>query len=112
VYGQSLRTKVEDAQGRDVAAEDRSRTDGWEIAAFFPTPVVLGDRLYVSAQLGVTYVVDATAATLDAAALVAVNDLGPLGETWSLSGPTFVGGVLYHRSSRELVAIRETGGGR
>ena len=45
------------------------------------------------------------APVLDAKALIAVNDLGPLGDTWSLSGPSLAEGVLYHRSGKELVAI-------
>ena len=42
---------------------------------------------------------------LDERSLVSVNDLGPLGDTWSMSGPSFVDGTLYHRSAREVVAI-------
>ena len=105
LYGRPLRTKTTDALGVEIADEDRSRTDGWEIDAFFPTPIELGGNLYFSTMLGVTYVVDAHAPVLDARALVAVNDAGPLGDTWSLSGPACADGVLYHRTARELVAI-------
>ena len=51
------------------------------------------------------YVVDITIEDLDERSLVSVNDLGPLGDTWSMSGPSFVDGTLYHRSAREVVAI-------
>ena len=105
LYGKPLRTKTVDARGVEIADEDRSRTDGWEIDAFFPTPVVLGSHLYITTMLGTVYVVDITAEDLDQRALVAVNDLGPLGDCWSMSGPSAAGGVLYHRSARELVAI-------
>jgi outer membrane protein assembly factor BamB len=105
LYGKPLRTKTVDARGVEIADEDRSRTDGWEIDAFFPTPVQLGSHLYFTTMLGTVYVVDAAAPVLDARALVAVNDLGPLGDCWSMSGPSAAGGVLYHRSARELVAI-------
>jgi len=105
MYGAPLRTKTVDARGVEIADEDRSRTDGWEIDAFFPTPVVLGSHLYITTMLGTVYVVDITAEDLDQRALVAVNDLGPLGDCWSMSGPSAAGGVLYHRSARELVAI-------
>jgi hypothetical protein len=57
-------------------------------------------------MLGTVYVVDIAAEDLDQRALVAVNDLGPLGDCWSMSGPSAAGGVLFHRSARELVAIR------
>ena len=111
-YGAPLATKTVDARGVEIADEDRSRTDGWEIDAFFPTPVVLGKHLYITTMLGTVYVVDTTAADLDQRALVAVNDLGPLSDCWSLSGPSCAGGILYHRNARELVAIgvaREAG---
>jgi len=38
-------------------------------------------------------------------ALVAVNDLGPSGETWSLNTPSYSGGRLYHRTLKEVIAI-------
>ncbi len=106
LFGKPLRTKTVDARGVNIADEDRSRTDGWEIDAFFPTPVVLGAHLYFTTMLGTVYVIDAHAPVLDTRALVAVNDLGPLGDCWSMSGPSAAGGVLYHRNARELVAIR------
>ncbi len=105
IYGTSLKTRTVDNQGREIADEDRSRTDGWQVNAFFPTPVVLGDKLYISTMLGITYVIDTTASVLDEKALLAVNDLGPIGDTWSLSGPSYAQGILYHRSAKELVAI-------
>ena len=110
-YGKPLRTKTVDARGVEIADEDRSRTDGWEIDAFFPTPVVIGKHLYVTTMLGTVYVVDITAEDLDQRALIAVNDLGPLGDCWSMSGPSCMDGVLYHRNARELVAIGGAGSG-
>ena len=105
VYGIAVRTKTEDAQGNDVAAEDRSRTDGWEIPAFWGSPVALGNKIYFTTMLGITYVVDAGAKVLDESALLAINDLGPSGETWSLNTPSYSNGRMYHRSLKELVAI-------
>jgi hypothetical protein len=106
VYGIAVRTKTEDIYGNDVASEDRSRTDGWEIPAFWGSPIALGNKLYFTTMLGITYVVDSNARVLDEKALLAVNDLGPSGETWSLNTPSFSDGVLYHRSLKEVVAIR------
>lgn len=48
---------------------------------------------------------DPRAPTVDDWALVAVNDLGPSGETWSLNAIAMVGGSLYHRTSKELIRI-------
>jgi hypothetical protein len=105
VYNRPIQIQTLDNRGVEIANEARSRTDGWQVNAFFPTPVVLGHRLYLSTMAGITYVLDAKAAVLDSKAVLAVNDVGLLGETWSLSGPSLADGVLYHRSARELVAI-------
>lgn len=106
VYGEQVRTSTENVEGIDVAAEDRSRRDGWQIPAFGGSPIAVGDNLYFTTMLGITYVVDATAAVLDERAIVAINDLGPSGEAWSLNTPSFAGDVLYHRSLKEVVAIQ------
>ncbi len=105
VYAEAVRTRPVDNRGRDVAAEDRSRTDGWQIPAFFGSPIEVGGRIYMGTMLGVTYVIDARAAVLDEKALLAVNDLGPSGETWSLNSLSYAGGRLYHRSLKEVVCI-------
>jgi hypothetical protein len=106
IYGKSLKTTAADKMGNDLAGDDRSHTDGWEIPAFFPSPLALGNKLYFGTTLGVTYVFDAQAAVLDQAAVLGIGDLGPNGQTWSLAGPSFAGGVLYHHSSKEVVAIK------
>mgnify|MGYP002141462883 CR=1 FL=1 len=105
VYGQPIKTRTLNAAGVDIAAEERSRTDGWEVAAFFGTPIAVNDRLYFTTMLGVTYVIDSSAKVLDERALKAVNDLGVVGETWSLNSMAYAAGRLYHRSAKELVAI-------
>lgn len=105
IYDIAVTTKTEDYKGRDVAPEDRSRTDGWTIPAFFPTPIDVDGKLYMGTMLGITYVIDSRAKHLDPKALLAVNDLGPSGETWSLNTPTYADGRLYHRSLKEIVCI-------
>jgi hypothetical protein len=98
-------TSAADIHGNDLAADPRSHTDGWEIPAFFPSPIALGTQLYFTTTLGLTYVIDATAPTLDEHALLGIGDLGPLGQTWSLASPSYASGILYNHSSKELVAI-------
>ncbi len=105
VYGVAVRTRTLNAAGQDVAAEDRSRTDGWEIPAFWGSPVALNDNIYFTTMLGITYVINSKAPVLDEHAIVAINDLGPSGETWSLNTPSFSQGRLYHRSLKEVVSI-------
>jgi PQQ-like domain len=107
VFGQSLTTEVNDSAGQDLAQEDRSRTDGWEIPAFFGTPTAVGDVLYMTSMVGVVYVLDAKAPVFDEHALLAVADLGPLGKTWSLSSLSYSHGRLYDRTSSGVVCIAE-----
>lgn len=67
--------------------------------------MAVNDNIYFTTMLGITYVVNSKAAVLDDRALLAINDLGPSGETWSLNTPSYSGGRLYHRSLKEIVAI-------
>ncbi len=105
VYGVAVKSKPVNSRGVDVASEERSRTDGWEIAAFFGSPIAVNGKIYFTGMTGIVYVIDANAPVLDESALLAVNDLGPSGETWSLNSPAYANGRLYHRSAKELVAI-------
>lgn len=71
------------------------------------TPIVVNNLIYFSTVLGTVYVVDATAERFDEHALVAVNDLGLPGETWTLSPFAAANGHLYQRTSREIICIGE-----
>ena len=110
VYGTAQRTSTLNNDGRDIAAEDRSRTDGWEIPAFWGSPVAINDVIYVTTMIGITYVIDSKAQVLDERALLSVNDLGPNGETWSLNSISSDRGRIYHRSLKELVCIGSSDG--
>jgi hypothetical protein len=105
VYGIAVKTSTVNSRGQDVAAEDRSRTDGWEIPAFWGSPIAINDNVYFTTMPGITYVVNAKAKVLDESAIVAINDLGPSGDTWTLNTPSFSNGVLYHRALKEAIAI-------
>lgn len=67
--------------------------------------MLINDRVYVTTMIGITYVIDSKAAVLDEKALLAVNDLGANGETWSLNSISYRNGRIYHRSLREIVCI-------
>ena len=69
------------------------------------TPIVVNDHIYFSTVLGTVYVVDAKAERFDENALVAVNDLGLPGRTWTLAPFTAADGRLYQRTSREIICI-------
>jgi len=106
IYGKDITTTAQDAKGNDVADDAaRSHTDGWAAPAFYPAPILLGTKLYFGTTLGINYVIDATAKVLDETAILGYGDLGVLGQTWSLAAPSFAGGVMYHHSSKQVVAI-------
>lgn len=69
------------------------------------TPIIVNNKIYFTTVLGTVYVVDATAKRFDEKALIAVNDLGPPGKTWTLSPFSAADGRLYQRTSREIICI-------
>ena len=105
VWGLARTTSTLNSRGVDPAAEDRSRTDGWQIPAFWPSPTVVNGNVLFTTTLGLTYVFDADAPVLDEGALLAINDLGPSGETWSMAPITYAGGELFARTMRGVVCL-------
>lgn len=104
VYGKPVGALTVNSRGVDVAQDGRSRRDGWHWI-FIGSPIAVSGHLYWTTQNGVTYVVDGHAKVLDERAILGVNDLGPLGQTWSLNTPTAVNGKLYHRTMKELICL-------
>ena len=92
------------ARGIDAAGDPRSKRDGW-YWDFLGSPTVLNGKVYITTMLGITYVLDGHAKVFDGRALLAVNDLGPAGETWSLNSISYADGHLFHRSMKEIVCI-------
>lgn len=77
---------------------------GWgHISAASPTRV--GRYLFFPVVTGTVYVIDAEVQELTPEAIVAINDLGPGGETWSLATVTFSRGRLYAHTMREVICI-------
>ena len=58
---------------------------------------------------GTVYVIDTEIGTLSPDALVAINDLGPGGETWTLASLTFADGCLFGHTMKEIVCIGQRG---
>ncbi len=104
IWHQNLETKTVNSRGLDVSQDKRSRRDGWHWC-FNGNPIAINNKIYYTTMLGVCYVIDSETADFDKEALISVNDLGPLGKTWSLNTPSFADGRLYHRTLRELICI-------
>ncbi len=77
---------------------------GWgHISAASPT--VVGRYLFLPVVSGTVYVIDTQAETLTPDAIVAVNDLGPGGETWTLATVTYARHRLYAHTMKEIICI-------
>ncbi len=95
---------MRNSRGFVVMGDKRSRGNGWgHVAA--PTPSVAGDHLYVPVQNGTVYVIDWDAEVLDENAVVAINDLGPAGESYTRASLSFADGRLFAHTIRELICI-------
>ncbi len=90
------------------AVGDKGNTGtGWgHISAASPTRV--GPYLFLPVVTGTVYVIDSRTEALSPDSLLAVNDLGPGGETWTLASLTYAKGCLYAHTMRELVCLAET----
>jgi hypothetical protein len=56
-------------------------------------------------MVGMVYILKWNASELNEDALVSISDLGPAGETWSLSSLAYADGKLYARTLKELICI-------
>lgn len=80
---------------------------GWgHISAASPTAI--GPYLFLPVVTGTVYVIDTQVEQLSPQSLVAVNDLGPGGETWTLASLTYSKGRLYAHTMKEIVCIEMT----
>lgn len=92
------------AKGQLHGADARTRGDGFQ-KSFPGSPAVVNNLIFFTNALGIVYVVDTDAEHLDQTALVAVNDLGKKGETWTVNSMTYARGRIYHRTLKEIICI-------
>ncbi|MEO0413377.1 MAG: PQQ-binding-like beta-propeller repeat protein [Verrucomicrobiota bacterium] len=87
------------------AVGDKGHTSsGWgHISA--ASPVRVGKFLFVTLVTGSVHVIDTSVETLSPDALIASNDLGVTGETWTLAPLTFANGRFYAHTMREVICI-------
>ena len=103
-YQAQVANEARNSRGLIVMGDDRSVGNGWgHVAA--PSPTVAGDHLYVPVMNGTVYVLNWRAETLDESALVAINDFGPAGKSWTRASLSFADGSAYAHTIRELICI-------
>jgi acetyl esterase/lipase len=98
---------MKNSRGFVVMGDARSKGNGWGHHAS-AIPTAIGDYLYVPVMTGTVYVIDWKAKALDEKAIVAINDLGRAGESWTRSSISWSNGRLFARTIRELICIGET----
>jgi hypothetical protein len=102
VWGKTLASSTVNSRGIDVNGDKRSLGDGWWWG-YLGSPTAVSGKIFFTTMLGITYVIDGRAKTLDESALLAVNDLGAPGKTWSLNSLSYAGGRIYHRSIQQVI---------
>ncbi len=101
----SLRHGVlRNARGFEVIGDDRAIGNGWGHTAS-PIATAFGNRLYVPILCGLVFVIQADAEVLDETAVLAINDLGPLGTAFTRASVTTDGTRVYGHTIRELIAL-------
>ena len=103
-WNNATKNDMKNADGYVATQDGRNAGDGWgHVSA--ASPIVVGDYLYMPTMLGIVYVIRWQAEQLDGDALVSVADLGPIGETWSLSSLSYANGKLYARTLKHLICL-------
>lgn len=69
------------------------------------SPIRVGPYLFLALVTGTVHVIDTRPEHLTPTSLIAVNDLGPGGKTWSLASLSFADGCLYAHTMREILCI-------
>lgn len=91
------------AAGLAVGDKGNSGTGWGHISAASPT--LVGRYLFLPVVTGTVHVIDTQAKELSPDAIVAINDLGPGGETWTLASLTFANKRLYAHTMKEIICI-------
>ncbi len=69
------------------------------------SPIRVGRYLFLSLVTGTVHVIDTRGDSLSPESLVASNDLGPGGETWTLASLSFANGRLYAHTMKQILCI-------
>ncbi len=96
--------EMKNSRGHVVMGDARSMGNGWGHHAS-QVPTVVGKHLYVPTMSGIVYVIDWNADRLDRNAVIAINDLGELGQSWCRASLSAVDGRLYAHTIADLICI-------
>ena len=96
---------MKNSRGFTVFGDKRSKGSGWGHIAS-ATPTVAGEHLYVPVMNGTVFVIRWNASSLDARAVVDINDLGSAGESYHRASLSFSEGRIFAHTIRELICIK------
>ena len=96
------------ASGFAVGNKGHNGTGWGHISAASPT--LVGRYLFLPVVTGTVHVIDTAVETLNPDAIVAVNDLGPGGQTWTLATVTYAKQRLYAHTMKEIICIETESG--
>jgi outer membrane protein assembly factor BamB len=91
------------ASGFAVGNKGHNGTGFGHISA--ASPIRIGKFLFLTMVTGTVHVLDTDRERLTPESIVATNDLGPGGETWTLASLSFANGRLYAHTMREILCI-------
>lgn len=97
---------MRNSRGFFVSGDKRSEKNGWGHTAS-PTMTAAGDHLYLPVLSGLVYVLKWSQKAFDETALIAINDLGELGDAYTRAPVTFADGRVYAHTIREVLCIGE-----
>jgi outer membrane protein assembly factor BamB len=101
----SLRlNEVKNARGHTVMGDARAQANGWGHTAS-PLPTAFGNHLIVPLLSGIVFVIQADAPTLDETAVLSINDLGPLGQSFTRAALTTDSKKIYAHTIKEALAF-------
>jgi len=95
---------MKNSRGFTVVGDQRSRGNGWGHHAG-AVPTAIGEHLYLPVMSGTVYVLKWNTGKLDENAVVSINDLGPVGKSWTRASLSFAGGRIFAHTIRELICI-------
>lgn len=99
------RNRPLNASGFAVGDKGHKGTGWGHISA--ASPIRVGKYLFLTMVTGTVHVIDTETERLSPQSIVATNDLGPGGETWTLASLTFAGGRLFAHTMKEIICIEE-----
>ncbi|MGJ8561359.1 MAG: PQQ-binding-like beta-propeller repeat protein [Litorimonas sp.] len=106
LWNEALKIELRNSDGFIADSASKEHGTGWGHISG-PASIAVGNAVYFPTVTGMVYVIDGSADVLDERALLAINDLGPAEETWTLSSLSYDDGRLYARTLKELICIGE-----